>query len=362
MLYHILYPLKELWFGFNVFRYITFRAGMAAVTSFLMCIIAGPIIIRALRKLNVGQYVRTKHVEKLSGFHEKKRGTPTMGGILIIVATLLAALAWCRLDNDFILLTLAGMIWLGIVGFIDDFIKLRDKSSKGIAAITKLAGQVILAVIVGLFVVNNKAIGTDLYLPFVKNAVANLGIFYILFVLLVVVGASNAVNLTDGLDGLATGCMVFIALTYAIICYITGHVDISSYLHVFHLGGAGELAVFCAALAGATLGFLWFNSHPATVFMGDTGSLALGGAIAIVSVLIKKELLLFIAGGVLVMEAMSVILQVASFKLRGKRIFLMAPIHHHFQLKGWHESKITTRFWIIAALLALLSMTTLKVR
>ena len=216
--------------------------------------------------------------------------------------------------------------------------------------------------IVGIFVLKNKAIGTDLYLPFLKNAVCNLGVFYVFFVLLVIVGASNAVNLTDGLDGLAVGCVVFVTLTYAAISYITGHAGISEYLQVFYLPGAGELTVFCAALAGAGLGFLWFNCHPATIFMGDTGSLPLGGGIAIVSVLIKKEILLLIVGGVLVVEALSVILQILSVKLRKKRIFLMSPVHHHFQMKGWHESKITVRFWIEAAILALLSIATLKVR
>jgi len=362
MFYHLLYPLRDLWFGFNVFKYITFRASMAAVTSFVICVILGPFMIRWLKGLNAGQYVRKQHVDDLYDLHKHKEGTPTMGGLLIIVSVVISALLWCCLDNDLVLLCLSGMIWLGVIGFIDDFIKLRNRSARGIQAATKLAGQVTLALIVGLFVVNNKAIGSDLYLPFMKNAVANLGLFYILFVLLVIVGASNALNLTDGLDGLAIGCTVFITLTYAVMCYVTGHADISKYLQIFYLPGSSELAVFCASLAGAGLGFLWFNSHPASIFMGDTGSLSLGGTIAIVSVLVKKEVLLFIVGGVLVAESLSVILQVLSFKSRGKRIFLMAPFHHHFQIKGWHESKITIRFWIIAAILALLSMATLKVR
>jgi len=322
----------------------------------------GPVIIKWLRKFNVGQYVRKEHVKGLYDLHRHKEGTPTMGGLLIITAVLTASLLWCRMDNDFILLALAGMVWLGVMGFIDDSIKLRNKSPRGAGAAAKLTGQVVLALIVGLFVINNKAIGSDLYLPFAKNAVANLGAFYILFILLVIVGTSNAVNLTDGLDGLAIGCVVFIALTYGVISYITGHADISRYLQVFYLPGSGELAVFCAALAGAGLGFLWFNSYPATIFMGDTGSLSLGGSIAIVSILIKKEILLLVVGGVLVAESMSVILQVLCFRLTKKRLFSMAPIHHHFQMKGWAESKIIVRFWIIAAILALLSMATLKVR
>lgn len=362
MLYQLLYPLKELWFGFNIFRYITFRASMAAVTSFAICIIFGPIIIKVLKKFNISQYVRKQYVDSLYDLHKHKEGTPTMGGILIIVSVLVASLLWGRLDNDYVLLALAGMMWLGIIGLVDDFIKLRNKSSKGIQAITKLAGQVILALIVGLFVINNEKIGSDLYIPFVKNAVANLGVFYILFVLVVIVATSNAVNLTDGLDGLAIGCVVLITLTYSVISYITGHSALSEYLQIFYLPGSGELMVFCAALTGAGLGFLWFNSHPASIFMGDTGSLSLGGAIAIVSVLVKKECLLLITGGVLAVEAVSVILQVVSFKLRRKKLFLMSPIHHHFQIKGLHESKITIRFWIIAGILALLSLTTLKVR
>lgn len=362
MLYHILYPLRDIWFGFNVFKYITFRASMAAVTSFLICIIFGPPLINILKRFNAGQYIRKEHVEGLYDLHKHKEGTPTMGGVLILVAVVLTTLFWSKLNNDYVILCLAGTVWLGGIGFIDDVLKLKNKSAKGIRALSKLLGQMCLAVIVGLFVLRNGNIGGDLYLPFVKNAVCNLGMFYILFSFIVIAGASNAVNLTDGLDGLATGCMVFVTLTFAAISYLTGHADMSRYLQIFYLPGAGELAVFCAALAGASLGFLWFNSHPATVFMGDTGSLAMGGAIAIVSILIKKEMLLVITGGVLVVEALSVILQVFYFKTFKKRLFLMSPIHHHFQIKGLHESKITVRFWIIAAILALVSIATLKVR
>jgi len=360
--FHFLYPLKDLWFGFNIFRYITFRASMAAVTSFAICVVFGPAIIRQLKKLEIGQYVRKEHVESLYPLHSQKEGTPTMGGILILIAVMAASVLWCRLDNDYVLLAMGGMVWMGMIGLADDLIKLKNKSAKGVQAATKLAGQALLALIVGLFVIHSKAIGSGLYVPFLKNAVANLGVFYILFVLLVVLGATNAVNLTDGLDGLAIGCVTFITVTYAVISYVTGHAGLSKYLQVFYLPGSGELTVFCAALTGAGLGFLWFNSHPAAVFMGDTGSLALGGSLAVVSVLIKKEILLVIAGGVLVAEALSVIFQVFFFKTRGRRLFLMAPVHHHFQIKGLHESKITVRFWIIAAILALLSMATLKVR
>ncbi len=362
MLYHLLYPLRDIWFGFNLFRYITFRASMAAVTAFILCVVFGPPIIRVLRRLNIGQYVRKKHVTSLSEFHDSKEGTPTMGGILIIASLLISSILWCRLDNDYIILVLGGMVWMGFIGLIDDYLKLKNQSAKGLRGITKLVGQVILALIVGGFVMQSKGIGTELYIPFVKNAVCNLGIFYMLFILIVIVGTSNAVNLTDGLDGLAIGCMLFVSLSYAVIAYVTGNSVLSGYLNVFYLPGSGELTCFCAAMIGAGLGFLWFNSHPAEVFMGDTGSLALGGSIAIVSVLIKKEVLLLITGGVFVMESVSVILQVLVFKTRGKRLFRMSPIHHHFQLKGWPESKITVRFWIISAILAMLSMAALKVR
>ena len=362
MLYHLLYPLREIWFGFNIFKYITFRASMAAITSFVLCLIVGPHIIKGLRRLELGQYVRKENVDGLYDLHKHKEGTPTMGGLMVLVSVLIAVLLWCRLDNDYVLLALGGMVWLGGIGLADDLMKIKNKSAKGIRGTTKIIGQVVLAVIVGLFVINNKNLGAELYVPFMKNAMCSLGIFYILFSLFVIVGASNALNLTDGLDGLAIGCVVFISITYAVISYMTGHIDISKYLHVFYLPGAGELAVFCSALAGASLGFLWYNCHPASIFMGDTGSLSLGGTIAIISIMLKKEILLVIAGGILVIESLSVIIQVVSYKTRGKRVFLMSPIHHHFQIKGLHESKITIRFWIIAALLALLSLATLKVR
>ncbi len=362
MLYELFYGLKDLWFGFNVFKYISFRASMAAVTSFMLCVITGPAIINLLRQIKVGQYVRKEHVEGIYDFHKHKEGTPTMGGVLIIISVLISTLLWCVLDNDYVLLALGGMIWMGGIGFIDDCIKIKNKDSKGIQAATKLIGQVMLALIIGVFVIKDPHIGTDLYVPFFKNALCNMGLFYVVFALLVIVGASNAVNLTDGLDGLAIGNVLFVTITYAVISYITGHVDLSKYLQVFYLPGAGELTVFCAALTGAGLGFLWFNSYPATIFMGDTGSLAIGGSIAIVSVLIKKEILLVIAGGILVMEALSVIIQVSSFKLFRKKVFLMTPIHHHFEMLGWHESKITMRFFIVSAILALLSLASLKVR
>ncbi|MCQ9206473.1 MAG: phospho-N-acetylmuramoyl-pentapeptide-transferase [Omnitrophica bacterium] len=360
MLYHLLYPLRDLWFGFNVFKYITFRAAMASITAFLLSVILGPIIIKMLSRLKVGELPRRSYVEPLYQLHKHKTGTPTMGGLIIIVSVLISALLWSRLDNSFVILCLISMLWLALVGFVDDYIKLIKPGSLGLSATTKFVGQLLLAFGVALYLFFTLNMSTELYLPFVKNAVVNLGIFYILFMVLVIVGASNAVNITDGLDGLAIGCVSFIALTYGVVTYLTGHVELSSYLNIYYLAGSSELAVLCAIIAGSGLGFLWFNSYPATVFMGDTGSLPLGGAIGLISVLVKKEFLLLIVGGIFVFEVLSVIIQVVSFRVFGRRVFLMAPIHHHFQLKGWPESKITVRFWIIAISLGLFGLATLK--
>ncbi|MDD4201942.1 MAG: phospho-N-acetylmuramoyl-pentapeptide-transferase [Candidatus Omnitrophica bacterium] len=363
MLYYFLYPLKDVWFGFNLFKYITFRAAMASFTAFLISVILGPIIIRWLAKMNFGQIIRKDHVQELHKLHVHKEGTPTMGGILILLAVVGSTLIWARLDNKFIIIGLVGILWLGLVGFIDDFLKISNQHNKGLKSRAKFLGQVIIAFLIGLYLYNDPQMSSTLYFPFFKNAVLNLGIFYILFVVLVIVGSSNAVNLTDGLDGLAIGCVTIVALAFAIISYITGNINMSEYLNVYYLFGSGELTVLCSSIVGAGLGFLWFNCHPASVFMGDTGSLSLGGVIGIISVLIKKELLLFFVGGIFVAEALSVIIQVASCKLRkGKRVFRMAPIHHHFQLQGWHESKVIIRFWIIAIILVLLSLASLKMR
>lgn len=360
MLYHLLYPLKDLWFGFNVFRYITFRAAMASITAFLLSVILGPLIIRMLSHLKLGELPRRKHVEKLYQLHKHKRGTPTMGGIIIILSVIITTLLWSRLDNNFVILCLVSVIWLSAVGFIDDYIKSIKFRSLGLSATTKFAGQLILGLAIAIYLYFNVNTSTLLYVPFLKNAAVNLGVFYILFIVLVIVGTSNAVNITDGLDGLAVGCVSFIALTYSVLTYIAGHTEISGYLNTYYLPGIGELTIFLAAIAGSALGFLWFNSYPATVFMGDTGSLPLGGAIGIVSVLIKKEILLLIVGGIFVVEVLSVIAQVVSVKFFGKRLFLMAPIHHHYQLKGWPEPKITVRFWIVSISLALFGLATLK--
>ena len=364
MFYELLYPLKDVFFGFNVLRYITFRAMAAAVTAFLLCLLLGPFLIARLKERGVGQAVREKPEETrdLAGWHESKKGTPTMGGVLIVLAVLGTCLLWGNLRNTYLWLVLGVMLFLGGLGFADDMRKWRMKNARGMSSRHKLLWQGLLAFGVGAVLYLDPAVSDRLDIPFFKTWNVALGAAYIPFVFLVLAGTSNAVNLTDGLDGLAIGLVLLITLTYGVLSYVTGHAAISDYLNIFHVPGAGELAVFCASLFGAGLGFLWFNSYPASVFMGDTGALALGGAIGATSLIIKKELILVLVGGIFVAEAVSVILQVASFRLVGRRIFAMAPLHHHFQVKGWPEPKVITRFWIVGAILALLSMATLKLR
>lgn len=362
MLYYLFYPLREIWFGFNVFKYITFRAAMACLTAFLISVIIGPFIIKWLKDLSFGQHIRREHVESLYDLHKHKQGTPTMGGVLIVLAISISTILWADILNQYILLTLVSFVWLGALGFADDYIKVIKKRNLGLTAMRKLLGQVTLGVIIAVYIMKFTPIPPMISIPFVKHLILNLGIFYILFVVLVLTSATNAVNLTDGLDGLAIGCTIVAAIAYAVLSYITGNFKAADYLNVFYLQGAGELAVFCSAMVGAGLGFLWFNSYPANVFMGDTGSLALGGGIGVVAIFIKKELLLFLVGGIFVIEALSVVLQVIWFKTTKKRLFLMAPIHHHFQLLGWQESKITIRFWIVAIMMALFSLATLKLQ
>jgi phospho-N-acetylmuramoyl-pentapeptide-transferase len=363
MLYYLLYPLRDYFPVLNVFKYITFRASMAALTTFFFCLIFGNRIIRKLAELHVCEHVRQKQeVHALYDLHHHKQGTPTMGGILMVLSTIVAAILWGDLRNNYVLLSLLALLWLGFVGFTDDYIKLKYKRSKGLSARAKLAGQLLLGAIVGVVIYLNPDLSTSIDVPFLKNVSLELGVFYIVFVILVIVGTSNAVNLTDGLDGLATGCVLMVVFSYGILTYLTGHVRFSQYLFIPYIEGVGELTVLCAAILGACMGFLWFNCYPASVFMGDVGSLALGGFIGLTAILIKKELLLVIVGGVFVIEALSVILQVGSFKLRKKRIFKMAPLHHHFQMMGWPESKVIVRFWIVSAILALFTLTTLKIR
>lgn len=365
MLYYILYPLREYFFVFNVFRYITFRAALASVTAFLITIIFAPPIIRKLQALNIGETVRNKECPDLYNLHKDKQGTPTMGGILILLGITLSTILWADVKNSFVLLALMVTGWLGGIGFLDDYKKLKShpKSSKrGLTKRTKLFAQILAGFIIGLFLYLNPKTTTMLEMPFFKALAIDLGIFYIPFVILVITAASNAVNLTDGLDGLAIGCVALTAVAYAGMSYVTGHIDFANYLGIYYLPEAGELTVFCAAILGAGLGFLWYNSYPASIFMGDTGALALGGAIGTVAVFVKKEMLLLLVGGIFVTEALSVLMQIISFRSTGKRIFKIAPLHHHFEMCGWAESKVTVRFWIIAIILVLLSFATLKLR
>jgi len=363
VLYALFYPLREIWFGFNVFRYITFRAMMASITAFLLTLLIGPVVVRWLTSLKVGQKIRQKsEVGKLYDLHSHKAGTPTMGGLLILFALLGSTFLWADVSNPYVLMAAAVTGFMGLVGFLDDWAKIRQKSARGLSVRSRLMWQSLIALAFGLALFWDRSFPDWLEVPFFKNPVAGMGIWMVPFIVFVLVGTSNAVNLADGLDGLAIGSTAMIALCLTLMCYLTGHRILADYLYISHIPDSGELTVFCAALVGASMGFLWYNSQPAAVFMGDTGSLALGGAIGAVSVLIKKELLLVLLGGIFVAEALSVIVQVASFRMTGRRVFLMAPIHHHFQMKGWAESKVTIRFWILGAILALMSLGTLKLR
>jgi phospho-N-acetylmuramoyl-pentapeptide-transferase len=362
MLYYLFYPLHDVISFFNIFRYITFRAIMATVTAFLISIIFGPSVIRLIAKLSIGQNIRKEESKQLYEHHKDKQGTPTMGGILILLAICISTVLWAELDNRYILLVLFGTIWLGVTGFMDDYLKHIRKCPKGLTATAKLTSQIILGLILGGILYFSPGNSTTLDVPFLKDTVIQLGVFYILFVIVVITGSSNAVNLTDGLDGLAIGSVVFAAIPFAVLCYVSGHIQFSKYLLLNYIKGAGELTIFCSSIIGAGLGFLWFNCYPAAIFMGDVGSLALGGALGITAILIKKELLLVIVGGIFVVEAFSVILQVVYFKFTKKRIFLCSPLHHHFQFLGWPENKVIVRFWIIGVILALLTLVTLKIR
>jgi phospho-N-acetylmuramoyl-pentapeptide-transferase len=359
MLYHLLYPLHTSFIGFNVFRYITFRSILAAVTAFLIVIILGNLFIRTMRKLQIGQIIRDDGPET----HMAKQGVPTMGGLLILSAIVGSSFLWARLDNEYVWLTMSVTMFFGVVGALDDFQKISKKSSAGLSARGKLLLQFIGAALVGLFIFLHPGFDGHLSIPFLKNIRPDLGWFYVIFAMIIIVGASNAVNLTDGLDGLATGPTVVSAAVYLIFSYIAGNIVIAEYLQIHYVAGSGELAVFCGAMVGGSLGFLWFNAYPAQVFMGDVGSLSLGAALGTVAVIIKQEILLAIVGGIFVMEALSVIIQVGYFKMsKGRRVFLMAPFHHHFEKKGWHETKVVVRFWIVSIILGFLAMATLKLR
>jgi phospho-N-acetylmuramoyl-pentapeptide-transferase len=359
MLYHLLYPLHIQFSVFNVFRYITFRTIYAVLTAFLICFLLGPWVIRRLAGMQIGQYIREDGPQA----HLKKTGTPTMGGTLIVFSITVSTLLWCNLANYYIWILLLVITGYGAIGFADDYLKQVKKQNKGLSALQKITMQSLLALVVGTLIYLTPDFPGTLTFPFFKKYSPDLGLFYILFAALVIVGTSNAVNLTDGLDGLAIGPAIITAVTYMIFAYVTGHVRIAEYLQINFVPGSGEITVFCGAIAGAGLGFLWFNAYPAQVFMGDVGSLSLGAVIGTVAVITKQEILLIIVGGLFVIEALSVIFQVGFFKMtKGKRIFRMAPLHHHFELKGWPEPKVIVRFWIIAIALALISLSTLKLR
>ena len=359
MIYHLVYPLRDSIPLFNVIRYISFRTIYAAITALLICFIVGPMLIRKLQSMRFGQQIRDDGPSS----HLVKQGTPTMGGILIICAVVISALLWANLATDYIWIAVLVTLGFGAIGFADDYQKLTRKNTKGISWKTRLALETAIALAVGIYLYQKGGFSAGLTLPFLKTVTLDLGIFHIVLCVLAIVGCANAVNLTDGLDGLAIGPIVTCFITYLIFSYFAGHRELANYLHVPFVSKAGELSVFCGAMVGAGIGFLWFNAYPAQVFMGDVGSLSLGGALGIIAVMTKQEVLLMIVGGVFVMEALSVILQVSWFKFSdGKRIFRMAPIHHHFELKGWAEPKVIVRFWIISILLALFAISTLKLR
>jgi len=418
MFYYLLFPLRDIISGFNIFRYITFRSFLAAITALFICFFIGPRIINLLHKKQIGEEIRGDGPKS----HLKKRGTPTMGGIIILIAVIVPTLLWSRIANTYILLLLLATMWMGTVGFVDDYLKVVKKKSKGLIGRYKLVGQISLGLIIGcviLFSPDVRILSPDLHenqrtaSPDMSNEQAitspdigesdrtvspeeaeqrkamhvrevlrtavtlpvfsdpsgisreffiNIGLFYLPFVIFIITATSNSVNLTDGLDGLAIGLVGIVATALAVISYVSGHSRFSEYLLINYIPNAGEMTVYCAALVGASLGFLWYNTHPAEVFMGDTGALALGSALGTIFILAKKELLLIILGGIFVAESLSVIIQVVYYKRTKKRVFLMAPIHHHFELKGWHESKVVTRFWIIGILLALIALSTFKIR
>jgi len=381
MLYYLLYHTLQRYFSpLNIFRYITVRTVYASLTAMFLALVFGPWLIRRLRELQIGQYIREEGPEA----HQKKAGTPTMGGVLIVLSTAVPVLLWADLTNPFILLSLFALFGFAMIGFIDDYAKVSKQRNLGLTAKKKIYFQVFLSLIVGvalLVLATNSAYSTQFVFPFLKRFHPDLVVHslldhshfsghlwplafvpFLVAVAVVIVGSSNAVNLTDGLDGLAIGCTVIAAGALTMLTYVSSNYRWATYLEIQYIPRVGELTVFCGALVGASLGFLWYNAHPAEIFMGDVGSLSLGGTLGTIAVIIKQEILLFFVGGIFVIEALSVIIQVTSFKLRGKRIFRMAPIHHHFELLGWSESKVIVRFWIAALVFALFALTTLKLR
>lgn len=360
MLYSLLYSLQDWFSPMNVFRYITFRTALAVFTAMFFSFVLGPWIIGKLRQFSLTQQIRDDGPKT----HINKAGTPTMGGILIILCVLLAIFMWGDLENRYVWIMIISLVGFGVIGLVDDYLKVVKKNAKGMRARYKFGSQVLLALLIALFLYLNPKdpYANMLSVPFFKQWLFDLGLFFIPFVIIVIVGTSNAVNLTDGIDGLAIGLVAVAVLATGVLVYISGHKKLAQYLLVLYLPGTGELTVFCGALFGACLGFLWYNSYPAEVFMGDVGSIGLGGSLGTLAIITKHEIVLAVVGGIFVVETVSVMLQVISFKLTGKRIFKMAPMHHHFELKGWPEPKVIVRFWIIGIILALLSLATLKVR
>lgn len=358
MLYLLLFPLHTTFPVLNVFRYITFRAALAALVSLLLAFVIGPYLIRALREWQIRQPIRDDGPDR----HADKAGTPTMGGTLIVLSLVLSTVLVGDVTNVYVLVALAVTVAFAAIGLVDDFLKVRRESSRGLGMWSKLIPQIAVASAATVVLLLQPDFSSTVAVPFFKNVQPELGLWYVPFAVVVVVGASNAVNLTDGLDGLAIGPVMTAAATYALIVYLAGHVKFAEYLQIPYVSRVGELTVFCAAVVAAGLGFLWFNTYPAQMFMGDVGSLGLGAALGILAVISKNEILLVVVGGVFVVEAVSVIIQVASFKLRGKRVFRMAPIHHHYELKGWPEPQIIVRFWIVSIICALFALSTLKLR
>ena len=359
MIYHLLYPLSDTYSYFNVFRYITFRTIYAAITALVICFVLGPWLIDKLQSLQIGQPIRDDGPDS----HLSKEGTPTMGGVLIIFSVVLSTLLWANLTVDYVWFILMITVGYGLIGFTDDYRKLASRSSKGIPGSIRLTGEATLALLVGIFLYMKPGFSSHVTIPFFKTILPDLGWGYIVFSVFIIVGTANAVNLTDGLDGLAIGPATICFATYLLFAYFAGNVKISGYLQIPYVAGTGELAVFCGAMVGSGIGFLWYNTYPAQIFMGDVGSLSLGGALGTLAVLTKQEILLAIVGGIFVVETISVIFQVGWFKVsNGRRIFRMAPIHHHFELKGWAEPKVIVRFWIITIILALVAISTLKLR
>jgi phospho-N-acetylmuramoyl-pentapeptide-transferase len=359
VIYHLLYPLSDTISYFNVFRYITLRTIYATITALVICFILGPWLIRKLQLLHIGQQIR----EDGPGSHLSKEGTPTMGGLLIIFSVALSTILWARLDVEYIWIVLTVTLGFGLIGFMDDYRKLNNQSSKGISGTSRLIAEVAIALTISTVLYLNPGFSTNVTIPFFKKILPDLGWGYIVLSTFIIVGAANAVNLTDGLDGLAIGPATICFGTYLLFAYLAGNIKISGYLQIPYVAGTGELTVFCGAMVGAGVGFLWYNTYPAQIFMGDVGSLSLGGALGTIAVMTKQEIILAIVGGIFIVETISVIFQVGWFKVsNGRRIFRMAPIHHHLELKGWAEPKVIVRFWIISIILALIAVSTLKLR